>query len=61
MTTTPDYTTIYTTAEDGSAGLRCTAHPDWWADADGTNLPDVIRAAQWHTDADHQAPEGQPS
>ncbi len=36
------------------AELRCQDHPDWWFDADGTNLPDVIKAAVDHLKEDHR-------
>lgn len=47
---------IYITADvaASSAELRCTDHPKWWADADGTNLPDAVRSAVAHFHADHR-------
>ncbi len=49
---------IYVSADQGcvgsSAELRCQDHPDWWADADGTNLPDVLKAAVDHLREDHR-------
>lgn len=35
-------------SQDGAPELNCSDHPGWWSDADGTNLPDVIRAAVAH-------------
>jgi hypothetical protein len=49
---------IYITATadptDNGAELRCTDHPKWWADADGTNLPDAIRSATDHFRDEHR-------
>jgi hypothetical protein len=51
-----DLSMIYITADvvDASAELRCTAHPKWWADADGTNLPDAVRNAISHFTDEHR-------
>jgi hypothetical protein len=51
-----DLSAIYTTAcvVEASAELRCQDHPDWWADADGTNLPDLIEAAGEHVRWEHR-------
>ncbi len=48
-------TLIYTTTDEvGAAALCCQEHPDWYFDADGTNLPDVIKAAVEHLNDDHR-------
>lgn len=51
-----DLTPIYVTADtqDAGAGLRCTDHPEWWTDADGTAIPTVIRKATDHIRDDHR-------
>jgi hypothetical protein len=53
----PDLTMIYITADpqDGAAELRCTDHPEWWADADGTDLPSAVRTARGHFRDEHRA------
>jgi hypothetical protein len=50
-----DLATIYITAnpKGAAAELRCTNHPEWWSDADGTNLPDAVRNATDHVRDDH--------
>jgi hypothetical protein len=54
-----DLSLIYTTTGEKpfemGAELRCQEHPEWWSDADGTNLPDVIKAAQEHVREEHRA------
>jgi hypothetical protein len=47
---------IYVTADrnDYGAELRCTEHAEWWADADGTALPDAIRSAVEHYREEHR-------
>ena len=49
-------TSLYIAANEHDAApeLRCSDHPDWWGDADGTNLPDVIRTARDHIRDDHR-------
>ncbi len=47
---------IYTTSALAGAEVHCKEHRDWWVDADGTNLPDVIRAAVDHLREDHREP-----
>jgi len=51
-----DLASIYITADsqDNGAELGCTDHPEWWADADGTSLPDVIRSAIEHFRDEHR-------
>jgi hypothetical protein len=50
-----DLSLIYTTTDDHEgAELRCQEHPEWWADVDGTNLPDVIKAAEAHVIDEHR-------
>jgi hypothetical protein len=51
-----DLSLIYATTDDQHEGaeLRCQEHPEWWADADGTNLPDLIKAAQEHIREEHR-------
>lgn len=52
---TIDLSLIYaTTDQHEGAELACQEHPDWWADADGTNLPDLIKAAQEHVREEHR-------
>lgn len=50
-----DYKTIYVTTDknDHGAELRCTEHPDWYADADGTDLPMVAWKAEGHFAEEH--------
>lgn len=51
-----DLSLIYTTTDEvGSAQLACQEHPEWGFDADGTNLPDVIKAARDHVYDEHRA------
>jgi hypothetical protein len=51
-----DLSLIYTTTDEHEgAELRCQEHPEWWSDADGTNLPDVIKAAEGHVRDEHRA------
>lgn len=45
---------ITTDLQDNGAELRCTDHPDWWADADGTDLPSAIRRATDHFRDEHR-------
>ncbi len=40
------------------AVLRCTEHPDWEVDVDGTSLPDVIHRAEKHV-REHGGKNGQ--
>lgn len=47
----PIYTTTY---EHEGAELRCQEHLDWWSDADGTSVPDVIKAAESHVRDKHR-------
>lgn len=51
---TIDLWRIYTSAPygDGAAVLRCTQHPEWEADIDGTPLPDVVEKATEHARAE---------
>lgn len=56
MTGHADLAPFYTTTDPHNAAeLRCMDHPDWYADADGTALPTLIRRAQDHLNDDHQA------
>jgi hypothetical protein len=48
------YTTTGEKPFDMGAEIRCQDHPDWWSDADGTNLPDVIKAAVEHLKESHR-------
>lgn len=45
---------IYTTSDGEAAEIRCHEHPEWWADADGTDLPGLIKAAVQHLRDDHR-------
>jgi hypothetical protein len=47
---------IYITADPHgpSAELRCTDHPEWWADADGKDLPSAVRTANDHFRDEHR-------
>lgn len=47
---------IYITADphDNGAELRCTDHPEWWSDADGTDLPTAVRNAGEHFRDEHR-------
>ncbi len=51
-----DLESIYITSDpnDGTAELRCHDHPDWWSDADGTDLPSAVRKASDHWTDEHQ-------
>ena len=51
--------TIYTSAWLAGpwavgAVLRCTEHPDWEVDVDGTDLPHVVKQAEEHVNDDHK-------
>ncbi len=48
-----DLTTVYIT-NDAGAELRCTDHPQWWADADGMDLPTATREAANHIREEHR-------
>ncbi len=52
----PIYTTTGEVPFEAGAELRCEAHPDWWADVDGTNFPDVIKKAEDHVEDAHRGP-----
>ena len=45
---------VVANTHDSAPELNCSDHPDWWADADGTNLPDVIKAAVDHFRDEHR-------
>lgn len=50
-----DLSRVYTsTDKDMGAELKCLDHPDWYADIDGTNLPDVITAGTEHARWEHR-------
>jgi hypothetical protein len=50
-----DLGAIYATIDErGAAELRCQEHPQWWADADGTSLPDLVKAATDHFRDEHR-------
>ncbi len=51
-----DLDAVYITADphDAGAELRCTVHPQWWADADGTDMPTAVKHVTEHFRADHR-------
>ena len=51
-----DLRMIYIAANphDQAPELHCSDHPDWWTDADGTDLPTVIRHATDHFRDEHR-------
>lgn len=51
-----DLSMIYITADvtDALAELRCSDHPEWWTDADGTSLPTAVRSAIDHFRDEHR-------
>lgn len=54
--TAVDLSAVYTTTNPPEAAvLRCTEHPDWEVDVDGTDLPTVVRYAKDHIRRDHAA------
>lgn len=50
--TAVDLGAIYTSNHVGAV-LRCTEHPDWEVDVDGTELPWVVRRAEDHVRDEH--------
>lgn len=45
---------IYITSVREAAELRCTDHPKWWADADGTGIIQAVQQAVAHLRDEHR-------